>query len=137
MKGLIKLIAVMFVILLAAVVVIPLVILAGLFIWLKLTEEADDEALDLEADLEAVTEAIEDAVEETGAVDFRHSAGRRAPSDRRRPAAAAGQLSCRLRRHDLARRRRRCAHGALLLWIRASWRALNVSTTRASSAHAS
>ena len=78
MKGLIKLIAVMFVILLAAVVVIPLVILAGLFIWLKLTEEADDEALDLEADLEAVTEAIEDAVEEPGAVDFRHRAdGRR------------------------------------------------------------
>ena len=47
MKGLIKLIAVMFGILLAAVVVIPLVILAGLFVWLKLTEEADEEALDL------------------------------------------------------------------------------------------
>ena len=65
MKGLIKLIAVMFVILLAAVVVIPLVILAGLFIWLKLTEEADDEALDLEPDMDTVEM---DAVEETGTV---------------------------------------------------------------------
>ena len=35
-------------ILLAAAVVIPLVVLAGLFVWLKLTEESDDEALDLE-----------------------------------------------------------------------------------------
>jgi ammonia channel protein AmtB len=65
MKGLIKLIAVMFVILLAAVVIIPLVILAGLFIWLKLTEEADDEALDLEPDMETIEM---DAVEETGTV---------------------------------------------------------------------
>ena len=65
MKGLIKLIAVMFGILLAAVVVIPLVILAGLFIWLKLTEEADDEALDLELDMDTVEM---DAVEETGTV---------------------------------------------------------------------
>ena len=65
MKGLIKLIAVMFVILLAAVVVIPLVILAGLFIWLKLTEEADEEALDLEPDMETIEM---DAVEETGTV---------------------------------------------------------------------
>ena len=65
MKGLIKLIAVMFVILLAAVVVIPLVILAGLFIWLKLTEEADEDALDLEPDMETVEM---DAVEETGTV---------------------------------------------------------------------
>jgi hypothetical protein len=33
---------------LAALIVIPLVILAGLFVWLKLTEEADEEALELE-----------------------------------------------------------------------------------------
>ena len=33
---------------LAAVIVIPLTILAGLFVWLKLTEEADDDELDLE-----------------------------------------------------------------------------------------
>ena len=65
MKGLIKLIAVMFGILLAAVVVIPLVILAGLFIWLKLTEEADDEVLDLEPDMDTLEV---DTVEETGTV---------------------------------------------------------------------
>ena len=65
MKGLIKLIAVMFLILLAAVVIIPLVILAGLFIWLKLTEEADEEALDLEPDMETIEM---DTVEETGTV---------------------------------------------------------------------
>jgi hypothetical protein len=33
---------------LTAVIVIPLTILAGLFVWLKLTEETDDEELDLE-----------------------------------------------------------------------------------------
>ena len=33
---------------LAALVIIPLVVLAGLFVWLKLTEEADEEALELE-----------------------------------------------------------------------------------------
>jgi hypothetical protein len=64
MKGLIKLIAVLFVVLLAAVVIVPLVILAGLFVWLKLTEEPDDEALDLEPELDAV----DDAVEEMGSV---------------------------------------------------------------------
>ena len=50
MKRLIKLFALLFVMLLAAVIVVPLVALAGLFIWLKLTEEADDEAIDLEMD---------------------------------------------------------------------------------------
>jgi hypothetical protein len=44
---LIKLIVVLFLLLLAAVVVVPLVALAGLFIWLKVTEEADDDAIDL------------------------------------------------------------------------------------------
>lgn len=52
MKRLIRLVALLFVILLAAVVVVPLVALAGLFIWLKLTEEADDEALDLEQEMD-------------------------------------------------------------------------------------
>jgi hypothetical protein len=33
---------------LGALVVIPVVVLAGLFVWLKLTEEADEEALELE-----------------------------------------------------------------------------------------
>lgn len=50
MKRLIRLFILLFVLLLAAVIVVPLVALAGLFIWLKLTEEADDEALDLELD---------------------------------------------------------------------------------------
>jgi hypothetical protein len=34
--------------LLAALVVIPLTILAGLFVWLKLTEEAEDDDLEIE-----------------------------------------------------------------------------------------
>jgi hypothetical protein len=57
MGRLIKVIAVLFALLLAAVVVVPLVVLAGLFIWLKLTEEADDEELDLEQELESIEEA--------------------------------------------------------------------------------
>lgn len=47
---LIRLLLMLILLLLAAVIVIPLVALAGLFIWLKMTEEADDEALELEAD---------------------------------------------------------------------------------------
>lgn len=35
-------------ILLAAAIIIPLVVLAGLFVWLKLTEESDEEALELD-----------------------------------------------------------------------------------------
>ena len=34
--------------LLAAMIVIPLTILAGLFVWLKLTEETDDEEMQLD-----------------------------------------------------------------------------------------
>ncbi|HLE88649.1 MAG TPA: hypothetical protein VI733_01185 [Candidatus Limnocylindria bacterium] len=34
--------------LLAAIIVIPLTILAGLFVWLKLTEEGDEEDLEIE-----------------------------------------------------------------------------------------
>lgn len=47
MKAL-KIVAIALGITLAALVVIPLVVLAGLFVWLKLTEEADEEALELE-----------------------------------------------------------------------------------------
>ena len=47
MKAL-KVVAVALGITLAALVVIPLVVLVGLFVWLKLTEEADEEALELE-----------------------------------------------------------------------------------------
>ena len=43
-----KIVAIALGVTLAALVIIPLVILAGLFIWLKLTEEADEEALQLE-----------------------------------------------------------------------------------------
>jgi hypothetical protein len=52
-----KVVAVLFGLLLAAVVIIPLIVLAGLFIWLKVTEEADEEALELEQELEAGEEA--------------------------------------------------------------------------------
>jgi hypothetical protein len=34
--------------LVAAMIVIPLTILAGLFVWLKLTEETDDEIMELD-----------------------------------------------------------------------------------------
>ena len=34
--------------LVAAMIVIPLTILAGLFVWLKLTEETDDDAMELD-----------------------------------------------------------------------------------------
>ena len=34
--------------LLAALIVIPLTILAGLFVWLKLTEETDDDEMELD-----------------------------------------------------------------------------------------
>jgi uncharacterized membrane protein YjgN (DUF898 family) len=33
---------------LAALIVIPLAVLAGLFVWLKLTEDADEEILELD-----------------------------------------------------------------------------------------
>ena len=36
---------------LAAMLVIPLLVLAGLFVWLKLTEEDDEEALELDEDV--------------------------------------------------------------------------------------
>ena len=34
--------------LIAAMIVIPLTILAGLFVWLKLTEDTDDEVMELD-----------------------------------------------------------------------------------------
>ena len=48
MKRIIKLIVMLLVVVIAAAVILPLVVLAGLFIWLKVTEEADDEALELD-----------------------------------------------------------------------------------------
>ena len=35
---------------LGAILVIPLIVLAGLFVWLKLTEEDDEETLELHQD---------------------------------------------------------------------------------------
>jgi hypothetical protein len=55
MKRLIKFLAVLVGVLLAAVIIVPLVVLAGLFVWLKLTEETDEELLELEQELEAQT----------------------------------------------------------------------------------
>ena len=46
-----KSVAVVLGIALSAVLVIPLVVLAGLFVWLKLTEEDDEAALDLDEDV--------------------------------------------------------------------------------------
>ena len=34
--------------LIAAMIIIPLTIIAGLFVWLKLTEETDDEVMELD-----------------------------------------------------------------------------------------
>lgn len=52
MKQILKVVAIALGLLLAVVVIVPLVALAGLFIWLKLTEEADDDALDLEQEID-------------------------------------------------------------------------------------
>jgi hypothetical protein len=43
-----KTVAVALGITLGAILVIPLIVLAGLFVWLKLTEEDDEETLELE-----------------------------------------------------------------------------------------
>ena len=43
-----KTVAVALGITLGALIVIPLAVLAGLFVWLKLTEEADEELLELD-----------------------------------------------------------------------------------------
>jgi hypothetical protein len=50
MKAL-KTVAVALGITLGAILVIPLVVLAGLFVWLKLTEEDDEAALELDEDV--------------------------------------------------------------------------------------
>ena len=48
MGSIIKFVGALLGVLVAAAIIVPLVILAGLFVWLKLTEEADEEALELE-----------------------------------------------------------------------------------------
>jgi hypothetical protein len=44
----VKIVATFLLVVLAALVIIPLVVLAGLFVWLKLTEEGDEESLELD-----------------------------------------------------------------------------------------
>ena len=43
-----KILMVLVLVTLAALLVIPLIVLAGLFVWLKLTEEGDEESLELD-----------------------------------------------------------------------------------------
>jgi uncharacterized membrane protein (DUF485 family) len=43
-----KIVAVAFGIVLGIFVIVPLLVLAGLFVWLKLTEEGDEESLELD-----------------------------------------------------------------------------------------
>ena len=50
MKAL-KTVAVALGITLGALLVVPLIVLAGLLVWLKLTEEDDEEALELDEDV--------------------------------------------------------------------------------------
>jgi hypothetical protein len=45
---LLKILAAFLLVMVAALVVIPLLVLAGLFVWLKLTEEGDEESLELD-----------------------------------------------------------------------------------------
>jgi len=45
---LLKMLAAFLLVMIAALVVIPLLVLAGLFVWLKLTEEGDEESLELD-----------------------------------------------------------------------------------------
>jgi hypothetical protein len=45
---LLKILTSLLLLIVAALIVIPLVVLAGLFIWLKLTEEGDEESLELD-----------------------------------------------------------------------------------------
>ena len=43
-----KILGAFLLVIVAALVVIPLIVLAGLFVWLKLTEEGDEESLELD-----------------------------------------------------------------------------------------
>ena len=47
MKSVVKYMVMALLLIVAALVVIPLLVLAGLFVWLKLTEEGDEESLEL------------------------------------------------------------------------------------------
>ena len=49
--GILKFLGAVIGLLIAAAIVVPLALLAGLFVWLKLTEEDDEEALELDEDV--------------------------------------------------------------------------------------
>ena len=99
MKAL-KTVAVALGITLAALIVIPLAVLAGLFVWLKLTEEADEEILELDQRrrlIESTRPIADDATAGSPDPSQRTPAGppagvglsgRRAPADRRSPSSA-------------------------------------------------
>ncbi len=46
--GILKFLGAVIGLLIAAAIVVPLALLAGLFVWLKLTEDADEDILELE-----------------------------------------------------------------------------------------
>ena len=46
--GILKFLGAVIGLLIAAAIVVPLALLAGLFVWLKLTEDADEDLLELE-----------------------------------------------------------------------------------------
>jgi len=46
--GILKFLGAVIGLLVAAAIVVPLALLAGLFVWLKLTEDADEDLLELE-----------------------------------------------------------------------------------------
>ena len=107
MKAL-KTVAVALGITLAALIVIPLAVLAGLFVWLKLTEEADEEILELEQRRRLI--------EPTGPVADDATAGSptqrdgRPPANRRASDLSAGEC------HGPAFRRGRPTVGIMVLW---------------------
>jgi hypothetical protein len=51
--GILKFFGAVIGLLVAAAVLVPLALLAGLFVWLKLTEDADEDLLDLEQETAA------------------------------------------------------------------------------------
>ena len=50
--GILKFLGAVIGLLVAAAIVVPLALLAGLFVWLKLTEDADEDLLELEQEAE-------------------------------------------------------------------------------------
>ena len=94
MKAL-KTVAVALGITLAALIVIPLAVLAGLFVWLKLTEEADEELLELDRDWRPTDRPRARHRWRATAIDHRATGRRDPPADDRRPLRPATGASSR------------------------------------------